>query len=380
MLIRKLPNVGTTIFTQMSALANEHKAINLSQGFPNFDCVPYLKEQVSHYINAGFNQYAPMAGVPELQQAIAHLTKQKYQANIEPNTQITITSGATEALFVAISTLVQPGDEVIIFDPAYDSYEPVIELAGGRTIHIPLLPPHYAIDWNLVEKTINKRTRAIILNNPHNPTGTILSSADIKALQEILNNNNCYLISDEVYEHITFDDQPHLSILRYPELASRAFVISSFGKSFHVTGWKVGYCIAPTMLTEEFRKIHQYVTFSTTTPIQKAIADTLTLCPHLITELGQFFQKKRDLFAQAVKESQLPLLPCSGTYFQLLDYSQLSDLSDIEFSLWLTKEHKIATIPLSPFYESTPNTQIIRVCFAKDEETLIKAASILCQL
>lgn len=380
MLTSKLPNVGTTIFSQMSALAHQYDAINLSQGFPNFSCDPYLTQQASHYINQGLNQYAPMPGLPELQQAIAQLVCDHYELNIDPASQVTVTSGATEALFVAMTALVHPGDEVIVFDPAYDSYEPAVNMAGGTCVHIPLLPPNYGIDWQQVEDAITSKTKAIVINSPHNPTGAILQEGDIDALKGLLERHDIHLISDEVYEHIVFDGQQHHSILRYPELAEKAFVVSSFGKTFHVTGWKVGYCIAPKALTDEFRKIHQYVTFSTVTPIQKAIADTMTQSPQSISGLGQFYQRKRDVFSQHVKNSQFDLLPCHGTYFQLLDYSHISDLSDVEFCHWLTKVHKVATIPLSVFYQTPPQSKVIRVCFAKDEQTLQQAAEILCQV
>jgi methionine aminotransferase len=380
MLTSKLPAVGTTIFSQMSALANEYEAINLSQGFPNFDCDPYLKQQVGYYLNNGFNQYAPMPGIPELQQAIADLVSSHYELNVDPATQITVTSGATEALFVAIQAIVHPGDEVIVFDPAYDSYEPAVDLAGGKCVHLPLLPPHYGIDWAQVEAAINAKTKAIVINSPHNPTGAILHDEDIAALKKLIERHDIVLISDEVYEHIVFDEEDHRSILRYPELAEKSFVVSSFGKTFHVTGWKVGYCVAPTTLMSEFRKIHQYVTFSTVTPIQKAIADMMNKAPHVISELGQFYQGKRDIFREHLSDSQFKLLPCQGTYFQLLDYSAISDLPDTEFCNWLTKVHKIATIPLSVFYQTPPDSKVIRVCFAKDNDTLKQAAEILCQV
>lgn len=380
MLTSKLPDVGMTIFSQMSAMAAEFDAINLSQGFPNFDCDPYLKQQVNHYINQGFNQYAPMPGIAELQDQIAQLVSRHYQLSINAFEQVTVTSGATEALFVAITALVNAADEVIVFDPAYDCYEPAVNLAGGKCIHIPLLPPHYGINWQQVEDAITPRTKAIIINSPHNPTGTVLHQQDIVALRKLVQQHDLHIISDEVYEHIVFDQQLHHSILRYPDLAEKSFVVASFGKTFHVTGWKIGYCIAPKYLTDEFRKIHQYVTFSTVTPMQKALADTLKHLPEHITGLGQFYQRKRDLLSQQLSNSRFTLLPCQGTYFQLLDYSAISDLTDIEFCHWLTKQHKIACIPLSVFYQTEPDSKVIRLCFAKDDETLIKAAQILCQV
>lgn len=380
MLTTKLPNVGVTIFTQMSALANEHKAINLSQGFPNFDCDPFLKQQVNHYISSGLNQYAPMAGMPQLQNAIADLVERHYQHKVDAQAQITVTSGATEALFVALQALVHSGDEVIVFDPAYDSYEPAVEMAGGRCVHIPLLPPSYAIDWSQVEAAINSKTKAIVINSPHNPTGAIIGENDIAALKQIVAKHDIHIVSDEVYEHIVFDGATHHSILRYPELAERSFVISSFGKTFHVTGWKLGYCVAPSDLSVEFRKIHQYVTFCSSTPMQMGIADTINQHPENISGLGTFYQRKRDVFVDAVKDGPFKLLPCSGTYFQSLDYTGVSDLADVEFCHWLTKTHKIATIPMSVFYQTPPESKVIRVCFAKDEETLKQAGDVLCQV
>ncbi len=380
MLKSKLPNVGMTIFSQMSALANQYDAINLSQGFPSFDCDPYLKQQVNYYVNNGFNQYAPMPGMPELQQAIADMIGNQYELNISAADQVTVTSGATEAIFVAIQTLVHPGDEVIIFDPAYDSYEPAIDLAGGKCVHLSLASPDYKIDWVEVERSMTSRTKAIIINSPHNPTGSVLGEDDIVALKDLVNRYDIHLISDEVYEHIVFDGEVHHSVLRYPELAEKSFVTSSFGKTFHVTGWKTGYCITPPDITTEFRKIHQYVTFCTLAPMQKALADMMNKNPQHIPGLGAFYQHKRDVFCEHIKDSQFTLLPCKGTYFQLLDYSAISDLPDTEFCNWLTKVHKVATIPLSVFYQTPPQSKVIRVCFAKDDETLKQAAQILCQV
>lgn len=380
MLTSKLPNVGVTIFTQMSALANQHNAINLSQGFPNFDCDSYLKQQVNHYVNNGFNQYAPMTGMPQLQQAIGDLVNAHYQCDVNAADEVTVTSGATEALFVALQSVVHPGDEVIVFDPAYDSYEPAVNMAGGTCVHLPLLPPAYAIDWQQVKQAMNPKTKAIVVNSPHNPTGAVIGEQDIQALKEIVAEHDIYIISDEVYEHMVFDDKIHHSVLRYPELAAKSFAISSFGKTFHVTGWKIGYCIAPKALTEEFRKIHQYVTFCTLSPMQLAIADTINKHPELVSGLGKFYERKRDVFAKALKGSRFTLLPCEGTYFQSLDYSAISDLDDVAFSHWLTETHKIATIPMSVFYQTPPDEKVIRVCFAKDEDTLKQAGEILCRV
>jgi methionine aminotransferase len=388
----KLPNLDTSIFTEMSMMANQHQAINLSQGFPEFDTPAFLKDRINLAISEGKNQYSPSNGLPELLTQIAAMVHRQYQTHLDDDLKIdgqknvTITSGATEALWVAIQTLVRPNDEVIVFDPAYDSYEPAIELAGGTCRHIALDTPSYAIDWALVEQTINEKTRAIIINSPHNPTGSILSTSDINTLQSLVEKYNLYVISDEVYEHMTFDGLRHESVLRYPELFKRAFVVSSFGKTFHCTGWKMGYCAAPDELTVEFRKIHQYVTFCSFTPAQIAIAQMLKEQPSHITALANFYQQKRDLLVNALKDSRFTLLPSKGTYFLLLDYSAISTLNDREFCEWLTKEVGVAAIPLSPLYPVEKrkayhqNNKVIRLCFAKNDDTLFKAAEILCQL
>lgn len=376
----KLPNLGTSIFSQMSALANQFSAINLSQGFPEFDAPELLKKQLNHYVLEGVNQYSPSSGVPRLQQQIAKLIKRKYNANINANEQVTVTSGATEALFVAIQAIVRKGDEVIVFDPAYDSYQPAIELAGGRSVHVALHAPDYAIDWSVVTKAITANTRAIIINTPHNPSGKTLKQADIDQLRSLVAQHDLYVISDEVYEHITFDQQPHLSVLRDDALFAKSFVISSFGKTFHSTGWKMGYCIAPAELAVEFRKIHQYVTFSSFTPAQHALADMLEQQGEHVDELSEFYQQKRDVLSNALKESRFTVLPSEGTYFLLLDYSDVSELNDVEFCHWLAEQAGVAAIPLSVFYEKHSNDKVIRLCFAKNEATLIQAAEILCQL
>jgi len=373
-------------------LANQHRAINLSQGFPEFDPPDFLKDKISRAINDGKNQYAPSNGVPELLTQIAKMVHDRYQTHLdaeqrlEGQQNVTVTSGATEALWVAIQTLVRQGDEVIIFDPAYDSYEPAIELAGGTCCRIPLEAPGYSIDWSLVEQTINPQTRAIIINSPHNPTGSILSKTDLQTLQTFVEKYDLYVISDEVYEHITFDGLPHESVLSYPGLFKRAFVVSSFGKTFHCTGWKMGYCVAPHELMAEFRKVHQYVTFSSFTPAQIAIAQMLKEQPSHVTELANFYQEKRDLLIKALADSRFTILPSSGTYFLLLDYSAISELKDREFCKWLTEEVGVAAIPLSPFYrkerqgEYQQNNKVIRLCFAKNDDTLLEAAEVLCQL
>ena len=388
----KLPNLSTSIFTEMSLMANQHQAINLSQGFPEFDPPAFLKDKINQAINEGKNQYSPSNGLPDLLTQIAKMVHRQYQSGLteaqklDGLNNVTITSGATEALWVAIQTLVRPNDEVIIFDPAYDSYEPAVQLAGGICRHIALNAPSYAINWELVEQTINENTRAIIINSPHNPTGSILSQSDLITLQALVEKYNLYVISDEVYEHMTFDGLLHESVLRYPELFKRSFVVSSFGKTFHCTGWKIGYCAAPNELTTEFRKIHQYVTFSSFTPAQIAISQMLKEQPSHVTSLASFYQKKRDVLVNALKDSRFTILPSKGTYFLLLDYSDISELNDREFCQWLTKEIGVAAIPLSPFYPADQlvtyhqNNKVIRLCFAKNDDTLLNAAEILCRL
>ncbi len=388
----KLPTVETSIFTEMSTLANQHQAINLSQGFPEFDTPDFLKDKINQAIIAGKNQYSPSNGLPDLLTEIAAMIHRQYQTQLTDKQKlngvnnITITSGATEALWVAIQVLVRPNDEVVIFDPAYDSYEPAVELAGGKCRHITLDAPEYAINWSHVEQNINENTRAIIINSPHNPTGSILSAADLNTLQALVEKHDLYVISDEVYEHMTFDGLRHESVLRYPALFNRAFVVSSFGKTFHCTGWKMGYCAAPDNLMAEFRKIHQYVTFCSFTPAQIAIAEMLKQQPEHITALACFYQEKRDVLVNALKNSRFKLLPSKGTYFLLLDYSSISDLNDREFCYWLTKEAGVAAIPLSPLYPVEQrdgyhkHNKVIRLCFAKNDDTLVKAAEILCQL
>lgn len=376
----RLPNIGTSIFTEMSVLANQTGAINLSQGFPEFDTPEFLKTSVSNAIEQGQNQYAPSSGLPLLLEQIGVLVKRRYGCELDPLKTVTVTSGATEALFVAIQTIVHPGSEVIVFDPAYDSYAPSIKLAGGKSVHIPLSAPDYKVDWQRVKDSINERTCAIIVNSPHNPTGTLLDHQDMLNLQAIVCDNDLHLISDEVYEFITFDDNEHQSVMKYPELFERAFAVSSFGKTFHSTGWKMGYCVAPAHLTEEFRKIHQYVTFSSHTPSQVGIANMLANHPEHVDELAGFYQEKRDHLISKLADSKFKILPSFGTYFLLVDYSEISQLDDRAFCHWLTKEKGVAAIPLSPFYESPNDDKVIRLCFAKNEDTLNQAAEKLCQL
>ena len=375
-IISKLPNVKTTIFTVMSQLATEHSALNLSQGFPDFNAPQDLLDRVSYHMSIGHNQYAPTTGIPELRQAIAGKICSLYDAEVDVDQKITVTSGATDALFTAITTIVNAGDEVIVFDPAYDCYEPAIDLAGGKTVHIPMQSPDFAIDWLQVRDNINSRTRVIILNSPHNPSGTTLSVADIEALQSIVADFDIYLISDEVYEHIIFDGQTHQSILRYPDLAARAFVISSFGKTYHVTGWKIAYCVAPKEMSDEFRKVHQYVSFCTVSPMQYALAEFLTESSHHL-ELSDFYQAKRDRFRAGLEGSRFTLLPCAGTYFQMVDYREISDLPDMELARKLTIEDGIASIPVSVFYQKPSEQTLLRFCFAKSDETLDQATELL---
>ena len=385
----KLPHLGTSIFTEMSLMAAQHGAINLSQGFPEFDAPEYLKKAINQAINEGKNQYCPSAGLPDLLLQIGELVQRCYiknQFELDALQSITVTTGATEALWVAFQTVVRPGDEVIVFDPAYDAYEPAVELAGGRCRHIAMNAPDYAIDWNQVADTINDKTRAIVINSPHNPTGSLLGRNDLESLQALVLKHDLYVISDEVYEHMTFDGERHQSVLAYPELYKRAFVISSFGKTFHCTGWKLGYCVAPEALTTEFRKIHQYVTFCTFTPAQFAITEMLKADPDHIDELRGFYQQKRDVLVHALKDSRFKVLPSRGTYFVLVDYSAISTQNDVEFSHWLTQEIGVAAIPLSPFYQAEVLDEyhqyhkVLRLCFAKNDDTLLQAAEVLCQL
>ncbi|MBE7214757.1 aminotransferase class I/II-fold pyridoxal phosphate-dependent enzyme [Shewanella benthica] len=376
----KLPHLGTSIFTYMTGLANQYNAINLSQGFPEFDAPKRLKQGLAKYCDQGFNQYAPSSGLAPLQTQIASLIGRQYGIDVNPNDTITVTSGATEALFVAIQAITHPGDEIIIFDPAYDSYKPAIELAGGRAVHIGMQAPDYAINWQQVAAAITDKTRGIIINTPHNPSAKTLKQADFDELKALVLKHDLLIISDEVYEHITFGNTPHISVLGDAELFACAFVISSFGKTFHCTGWKMGYCVAPRMLTQEFRKIHQYVTFSSFTPAQLALTDMLAEEPEHITALAPFYQHKRDVLVNALKNSRFTILPSEGTYFLLLDYSEISELDDMSFCEYLVKEVGVAAIPLSVFYQTAPGDKVIRLCFAKEDKTLKQAAEKLCAL
>ena len=376
----KLPHVGTTIFTVMSQLAAECGAINLSQGFPDYDGPAALKDRVKHYLDAGFNQYPPMAGVAPLRAAVAAKVLEWYGAHVSPDTEITITPGATEAIYCAITAVVGVGDEVILFDPAYDCYEPAILLAGGRPVRLPLMPPAYRIDWQRVADSITPRTRMIMVNSPHNPTGSVLEAEDLLALQALAEQHNLIVCADEVYEHLIFDGRRHESVLRYPALAARSFAVSSFGKTYHVTGWKTGYCVAPAVLTAELRRVHQFVTFVGITPIQFGLADFMRDHPEHLRELPAFYQRKRDLFVQALAGSRFRTVPSAGTYFQLADYSAISDLSDVAFAEWLTRHVGVAAIPVSVFYAQAPAAKYVRFCFCKNDDTLREAAARLASL
>lgn len=376
----KLPDVGTTIFTVMSKLAQDHGAINLSQGFPDFEPDDRLLDRLEHHLRSGKNQYPPMIGIPNLRKAISKKIKLTSNLEIHAESEITITSGATEALYCAIQAVVHSGDEVIVFDPAYDSYKPAITLAGGKTIHIPMLLPAYEIDWDAVKEKTCDKTRLIIINSPHNPSSNVLKEADLDKLADVIRPLNCFVLSDEVYEHIIFDNEIHASVLTQEELRNKSLAVFSFGKTYHATGWKIGYCIAPSDITVEFRKIHQFNVFTTPTPMQWALADFIVQSPENYLQLGSFYQQKRDLFSSLMQESRFKLLPSSGTYFQLADYSEISDKGDQEFANWLTMEKGVAVIPLSPFYNDPPGTRIVRFCFAKQDETLKKAAELLCKI
>ncbi len=375
----KLPEIGTSIFAVMSKMANDYNAINLSQGFPDFNCSDELIDLVNYYMKKGFNQYAPMPGTIELRKQISEKVIRDYNRNYDYENEITITAGATQALYTAFSTIIHPGDEVIIFEPAYDSYVPAIKINGGIPINIQLHKNNFSIPWEKVRQSITKNTKCIVINSPHNPTGSILNEDDIYQLIEIVKGKEIFIISDEVYEHIVFDDKVHFSLARYDELAKRSFIISSFGKTFHTTGWKIGYCCAPKELTKEFQRIHQFIVFSVNTPIQLALAAFMK-DPKNIYSLSKFYQDKRDLFISLVKNSRFDLRPCNGTYFQLLDYHKLSDKNDTEFCEHLTKEIGVAAIPLSPFYRDGTEEKLIRICFAKRDEVLRQAAEKLCSI
>ena len=375
----KLPHIGTTIFTVMSRLATEEGAINLSQGFPGFGADPILLEMVAKYTKDGFNQYAPMAGIPGLRQVLAQKTQLTQGYLPDPEAEVTIVSGATEAIFAAISVVVRSGDEVIILEPAYDSYEPAVTLNGGIPVYVGLNPTDFSVNWEKVKAAISPKTRAILVNSPHNPSGFVWAKSDLDTLDDLIKDQEIYVISDEVYEHITFDGRPHYSLGGHPELRERTFVCGSFGKTFHVTGWKIGYCIAPHTLTAEFRKIHQYVTFSTVTPIQFALAEYLEK-PDRYLSIPGFYQKKRDLFASGLADTSLKIIPSQGSFFQMASYGHLSSMPDRELAIEMTKKLKVACIPISVFYSDKQDDNIIRFCFAKENDQLEEALTRLKRL
>ncbi|WP_437855208.1 methionine aminotransferase [Sorangium sp. So ce363] len=369
----KLPSTGVSIFTVMTRLANEHGAINLSQGFPDFDCAPDLVEAVARHMRAGHNQYAPMQGVLALREALAMKIERLYGRRYDPATEITITSGATEGIFSTITAFVRPGDEVILFQPCYDSYAPAVQLNGGTPVFVTLRFPEYRVDWDEVRRAITPRTRLLLINSPHNPTGTMLSADDMRELGRVLEGTDALVVGDEVYEHILFDGRRHESLARYPELSDRSVVISSFGKTYHTTGWKVGYCAAPQALSAEIQRVHQFVTFAVNGAIQHAYAEVVTRDP-LAADLAPFYQAKRDLFLRLIDGSRFRPLPCEGTYFQLLDTSAITSERDADFALRLLREHGVASIPISPFLSGVEPGPVLRFCFAKRDETLERAA------
>ena len=358
----------------MSQMAADYDAINLSQGYPDYDGPALLRERLKYYTDSGHNQYAPLAGIPALRQQIASKVERFYGRLVDPDTEVTVTPGATEALYCAVHAVVHRGDEVIMFDPVYDTYDPAVRLAGGRPIHLALEPPNYRIDWDRVRTAVSERTRAIMINSPHNPTGSVINEEDSAALLEIAERHDLIVISDEVYEHLIYDGRMHYSALREPRLAARAFAISSFGKTYHVTGWKTGYCVAPPALTTEFRRVHQFVAFVAVTPLQHALADFMASTPEHLDELPAFYQRKRDLFNAALAESRFEFQPSAGTFFQLVDYSAVSDKGDMAMVEWLTQEIGVAAIPMSVFYETPPEGRYIRFCFCKEDATLLEAA------
>jgi methionine aminotransferase len=375
-----LPKVGTTIFTVMSRLAAEHGAINLSQGFPDFLPSPILLERVTHHMVAGANQYPPMAGVPSLREAIAEKVGRLYLATYDPETEVTVTAGATQAIYTAIAACVRLGDEVIVFAPVYDSYVPGIELNGGQAVFAHLRFPEFRPDWDEVRALITPRTRMIIINSPHNPSGSVWSAGDMAMLETLVRETNIVVVSDEVYEHVVFDQKcgengaaRHESVTRYPGLRERSFVVSSFGKTYHVTGWKVAYCLAPQALMSEFRKAHQFIVFTVHHPAQLALADFMREHPEFADNLASFYQAKRDFFCQQLEGSRFVLLPCAGTYFQLATYAAISDEPDTQFVQRLTREHGVAAIPVSVFNPDGDDQRVIRFCFAKNEATLAAA-------
>ncbi|MEM9324787.1 MAG: methionine aminotransferase [Bacteroidota bacterium] len=372
----KLPDIGTSIFSVMSGMATQHKALNLSQGFPDFAISQELIDRVTDQMQRGRNQYPPSIGVGPLREAISEMTSHLYGIEANPSTEITIFSGATEAIYCAITALIHEGDEVIIFDPAYDSYDPVVRLQRGVPVHINLVQPHFGIPWDRLEESITPRTKAIMINNPHNPTGSIIERADLERLERVAEQHDLMVISDEVYHNMVFDGKKHTSVLEFEGLRRRSIGAFSFGKTFHATGWKVGYSIAPPAFTEELRRVHQFVTFTVNTPIQFALGEFIREPSHY-ESLPGFFQQKRDFFLECIAGSRFRAIPSGGTYFQVLSYEGLSDLSDQEMAEMMTKEMGLASIPVSVFYDDGSDHKLLRFCFAKDEETMSKAGEIL---
>ena len=375
----KLPKVGTTIFTVMSQLAVQYKAINLSQGFPDYDCSPQLVELVNHYMKTGFNQYAPMAGLSSLRERIAEKQEKLHLAKYNPDTEITITAGGTQAIFASIACVIEPGDEVIIFEPAYDSYTPSVNLFGGIVRAVELNAPDYTINWQEVRQLVNEKTRMIIINSPNNPTAKTLAEEDMAELISITRDSNILIISDEVYEHLVYDEKKHHSVSQYPELMERSFITASFGKLLHTTGWKVGYCLAPEYLMKEFRKVHQFEVFSVNSAVQYAISDHL-LDERNYLEISDFFQAKKDFFYKLMQETRFDLLPCHGSYFQSVQYSRISDEGDTELAKRIIREYGVASIPVSAFYQKGTDHKVLRFCFAKKPETLERAVSRLAEI
>lgn len=376
----KLPRVGTTIFSVMTELAQKYDAVNLGQGFPDFAPPKPLTDALARAVAAGHNQYPPGIGVGALREQIARKTEALYGRATDPATEVTVTSGATEAIFAAIAAVVRAGEEVVVFDPAYDCYQPAIELQNARAVRVPLGAPRFEIDWARLEDAITARTRMVIVNTPHNPTGAVLSAADLEALAALLRDTDILVLADEVYEHMVFDGASHSSMARHPELAARSFVISSFGKTYHCTGWKIGYCVAPPALTTEFRKVHQYLTFASFAPAQHALAEMLATAPAHYRELPAFYQAKRDRFRSLLESTPLTLLDVPGGYFQLVDYAPVRDVDDVDFVQWLVRTAGVVAVPLSPFYETPPTTRLVRLCFAKGDATLAAGAERLATL
>ncbi len=379
MISSKLPNTGTTIFAVMSGMAAEHGALNLSQGFPDFNVSPELIDLVNQAMQDGHNQYAPMTGSPLLLKQIETYLRNTYQWNGDALSEVTVTAGATEALYACITALVHPGDEVIILEPAYDSYKPVIELSGGKCVSIELEPGTYSIPWEKLASSINRQTRMLIINSPHNPTGMVLSKSDIEKIEQLAVEHDFLVISDEVYDRIIFDGKSHHSVLQFEELRKRSMSVFSFGKTFHITGWKSGYVVAPEELTKEIRKVHQFLTYSVNTPVQVGLSNYMK-DPNNYLNLPEFYQKKRDYFLDLISGSRFKPIQCRGTYFQLLSYEDISDEDEMDMATRMTKEFKIASIPVSSFYTESVNNKILRFCFAKEEQTLERAAEILCRI